>query len=128
MFEQLLTMVSEECSAQLEAAAMGGEDSQGLTDSCRAELQQALQSLVSEQGFEMPQEVPEEAPAPAETGSATTTVIVVLVFLALLFTAAGAYVVYIYNERKEFFQEKPQKKLSKQKEMKKRMAESRKAK
>ena len=59
---------------------------------------------------------------------ATTTVIVVLVFLALLFTAAGAYVVYIYNERKEFFQEKPQKKLSKQKEMKKRMAESRKAK
>lgn len=124
----MLALVSPDCRAAMEDAATGGEAGMELSDSCRTEIQQALQSVTAGQDFSMPPEMEDEAQLVAPSGSATTTAVAVLIFLVLLFAGAGAFVVYVYRERKDFFKEKPEKKLSRAKIEKKRIQESRKQK
>ena len=114
MFTQILERVPAECQEQIELAVVseGGD----LDDVCKMHVQQAWEEISQLESASV--ETPDIPPAAKPTGS---TGIIVLVFVLALLAAIGGYAAYVYNLRKDYFAEKPEKKLSKQKQLKMKM-------
>lgn len=124
--EALLTVLSDACRAEMEAALNTQAD---ITVDCKEEIQGALVSLNIPLGQQPPQNQQEEYQPPprkekqdkkqgSESGQAPNPTIApiysVLGFVFIFFGGIAGLVIYVSNQRSTYFSKKP-KKISKKK-------------
>mmetsp|Transcript_13253 Transcript_13253/g.44778 ORF Transcript_13253/g.44778 Transcript_13253/m.44778 type:complete len:163 (+) Transcript_13253:116-604(+) len=125
----LLSMLSPECSGQVQAASADPSQQQPISQPCHAEISAALAELqdpLIEAEPEAPtgdadpaSKPPPSAPKPAPSGFMSPWVGIVL-FLVLLFGSVAGYVVVVNRILDEKMPRKPKKPLSKKKQLKER--------
>src|SRR5690606_2966641 len=118
MFEQILAGVTPDCRLMMEEAVSTGEGGSELSDDCKMQIQQALETLMQDENFERSAGLSSGAGmsnTPVAPAGSSNTAVIVSIFVLLLLGSIGGAAAYISALRKDHFAERPEKKLSKQK-------------